>query len=81
MSRAKRFWGRSSVGVALVAVSVGITGCGETDGFTADQWAQIEKMEPLKGAPPPNPFNNRSDDDTHGQDQRLRNQRIRRPCH
>lgn len=67
MSRAKRLSGRRSVGIALAAVSaatVGMVGCGEVDGFTADQWTQIEKMEPLKGAPPPNPFNNRSDDDT-----------------
>ena len=46
----------------LVAASVGMLGCDETDGFTADQWDQIEKMEPLKGDPPPNPFNNRSND-------------------
>jgi len=70
MSRAMRFWDRHSIGIAPAAVSVamvgmlGMVGCGEVDGFTADQWAQIEKMEPLKGAPPPNPFNNRSDDDT-----------------
>src|SRR6185437_16439663 len=62
MSRAKRFLGRSAVGVGLVAASVGMLGCGETDGFTTDQWSQIEKLEPLKGDPPPNPFNNRSNE-------------------
>jgi hypothetical protein len=62
MSRATRFLGRHPVGIALCAVSVGLLGCGEVDGFTTDEWAQIQKMEPLKGDPPPNPYNNRCDE-------------------
>ena len=36
---------------------MGAGACEETDDFTAEEWRIIEKLEPLKGAQPRNPFN------------------------
>jgi cytochrome c peroxidase len=64
MRNETRFLSRFQVGFLVVAAASALAACGEVDGFTADQWDQIAKLEPLKGAPPPNPFNNRDNDDT-----------------
>ena len=67
MFEKRRFLNRLPIGLVLVATSSGLLACNEVDGFTPDEWAQIEKMEPLKGDPPRNPFNMRDNDDTVAQ--------------
>jgi cytochrome c peroxidase len=64
MRNETRFGSRFQVGLLIIAASSALAACGEVDGFTQDQWDQIKKMEPLAGDPPPNPFNNRYNDDT-----------------
>ncbi len=55
---------RSGLGaVAVLAVSAGATGCNQADNFTAHEWEQIQQLEPLKGAPPRNPYNLRDQDE------------------
>ena len=62
MSHAIRCFG-SRFGMALIATLATATGCDETDGFSAAEWAQIERLEPLKGPMPRAPYNDLGDDD------------------
>jgi cytochrome c peroxidase len=63
MRNDKRFPTRVKVLLLVTGAASALVGCQEVDGFTQDQWDQIKAMEPLAGTPPPNPFNNRWDDD------------------
>jgi len=47
----------------VVAAAATLGACNDVDGFTQDEWDQIQKMEPLAGPRPHNPFNSRDDDD------------------
>jgi cytochrome c peroxidase len=53
---------RLRIGLLILACGPALTACNQTDGFTADQWAAIAAMEPLKGGPPPSKYNKRGDD-------------------
>ncbi len=50
------------MGFLLLVFGPALAACNQTDGFTEEQWAAIEQMEPLKGGPPPSRYNNRGDD-------------------
>ncbi len=49
MSNEKRSSSRLRIGFLILACGPALAACNETDGFTADQWAAIQAMEPLKG--------------------------------
>lgn len=51
-----------SIGLMMVVCGAALSACNETDGFTEMQWQAIQAMEPLKGGPPPSPYNDRADD-------------------
>ncbi len=53
---------RLRIGFLILVCGPALAACNETDGFTADQWAAIEAMEPLKGPIPADKYNNRGDD-------------------
>ncbi|MFL5305890.1 MAG: hypothetical protein ACJ8F1_11795, partial [Polyangia bacterium] len=50
------------MGFLLLVFGPALAACNQTDGFTEEQWAAIEQMEPLKGGPPPSKYNLRGDD-------------------
>ena len=52
----------SALALACVIGSVGL-GCTKDDDFTDEEWRQIKALEPLKDGPPPNPFNDRGQDE------------------
>jgi len=52
----------SALALGCVVGLVG-TGCERDEEFTDNEWRQIRALEPLKGGPPPNPFNNRGQDE------------------
>ena len=50
---------------AAAMMSSLVTACDSTkDDFTDEEWKKIRALEPLKGAPPHNPYNDRDQDDT-----------------
>lgn len=61
--------GGMATAAALVAAVATTAGCDEwaagdeTDGFTAQEWSQIESCKPLATPMLPNPINSRADDD------------------
>jgi cytochrome c peroxidase len=50
------------IGVLVLACGPVLAACHQTDGFTEDQWAAIQAMEPLKGPVPASKYNARGDD-------------------
>jgi len=54
---------RSKIIVSTLAMGFVIAGCTTDDEFTETDWQQIKALEPLKGGPPPNPYNDRYNDE------------------
>ena len=48
---------------AAAMVSSLVAACGTTDDFTDEEWKKIKALEPLKGEPPHNPYNDKDQDD------------------
>jgi hypothetical protein len=63
MFHARRALVVSRLGLAVAATLVAGPGCDEVDTFTPEEWAVIEKLEPLKGGKPPALYNDLGDDE------------------
>src|SRR4051812_7732098 len=49
--------------VSALALGCVVASCSTDDEFTDTEWQQIRALEPLKGGPPPNKYNNRGQDE------------------
>ena len=55
---------RLKVTTSILAFGSLLSACdAANDNFTEQEWAQIQKLEPLKGAPPRSPYNHRDQDE------------------
>jgi cytochrome c peroxidase len=63
MFEAKRIPGWLSPGLGLCAALAGVAGCDgltdDVDGFSNEDWKQVQQIAPLSGETPRNPFNKR----------------------
>jgi cytochrome c peroxidase len=49
--------------ISALALACVISACTRDDEFSDTEWEQIRALEPLKGGPPANPYNNRGQDE------------------
>jgi cytochrome c peroxidase len=53
---------RFKITSSVLALASLVGACSKSDDFSDQEWAEIQKLEPLKGGPPPSPFDFRYQD-------------------